>query len=80
MKSFKKVDTKEGYKVQIGKYTFRITTFCFKKCGDTENMKFRLVCDSHEELGGDFDDFESLKNYLVKFLQEELLDYMIMSV
>ena len=80
MKSFKKVDTKEGYKVQIGKYTFRISTFCFQKVGDTENMKFRMMCDSHEDLGGEFDDFESLKTYLNKFLQEELFDYMIMSV
>ena len=80
MKSFKKVENKEGFKVQLGKYIFRISTFCFKKIGDTENMKVRLACEGHEDLGGDFDDFESLKIYLNKFMQEELFDYMIMSV
>lgn len=80
MKRFTRIAKNEGYRVQIGKYTFRISTFCFAKVGDTENMKFRLVCEDHEDLCGEFDDFESLKTYLTKFLQEELFDYLIMSV
>lgn len=80
MRKFQRVESKEGYKVQIGKYTFRISTFCFKKVGETENMKFRLVCEENADFGGEFDDFESLKNHLNRFLQEELLDYMIMTV
>ena len=77
---FKKVETKEGYKVQIGEYAFYISAFCFEKVGDTKNMKFRVVCDKDADMNGEFDGFESLKNHLSKFLQGELFDYMVMSI
>lgn len=67
------------FKVQIRNYTFHISLFCAEKIGETENMKFRLECDNSADFGGEFDDFESLKAYLNKFLQEELFDYMIMA-
>lgn len=70
---------KDKFKVQIRNYTFYISLFCFKKVGDTENMKFRLECEQNSQFGGEFDDFESLKNHLAKFMQEELFDYMIMT-
>ena len=69
----------ERFKVQIRNYTFYISLFCFKKVGDTENMKFRLECEQNSQFSGEFDDFESLKNYLAKFMQEELFDYMVMT-
>ena len=71
---------KDKFKVQIRNYTFYISTFCFQKVGDTENMKFRLECEQNSDLGGEFDDFEGLKTYLNKFLQEELFDHMIMCI
>lgn len=80
MKHFKRVESEEGYRVQIGEYVFLISTFCFQKVGDTENMKFRVVCLKDETLSGEFDDFESVKNHLSKLLQEQLFDYMIMSI
>ena len=70
----------EKFKVQIRDYTFYISLFCFKKVGETENMKFRLECEQNSDFGGEFDDFEGLKNYLSKFLQEELFDHMIMTI
>lgn len=71
---------KQKFEVQINRYTFYISLFCFKKVGETENMKFRLECKQNDDFGGEFDDFESLKNYLAKFMQEELFDFMIMTV
>ena len=69
----------EKFVVQIGSYVFRISLFCFSKVGETENMKFRLECEQNSVFGGEFDDFESMKNHLAKFMQEELFDYMIMT-
>lgn len=66
--------------LQIGEYTFHISLFCAVKVGDTENMKFRLECDQNPDHGGEFDDFEGLNSHVTKFLQEELLDYMIMTI
>ena len=68
------------FPLQIGDYTFHVSLFCALKVGDTENMKFRLECDQNPDHGGEFDDFEGLKNHLTKFLQEELFDYMIMTL
>ena len=70
---------KNRFKVQIRDYTFHISVFCFAKVGDTENMKFRLECEQNSDFGREFDDFESMKEYLSKFMQEELFDYLIMT-
>ena len=51
----------EKFKVQIRNYTFNISLFCFKKVGDTENMKFRLECEQNSQFSGEYEDFESLK-------------------
>ena len=70
---------RDKFKVQLGSYIFYISLFCFNKVGDTENMKFRLECEQNSDFGREFDDFESMKNYLSKFMQEELFDYMVMT-
>ncbi len=71
---------KDKFRIQIRNYTFHISLFCSKKVGDTENMKFKLECEQNEEFNKEFDDFASLKDYIAKFLQEELFDYMIMTL
>lgn len=54
--------------IRIGNNTFYVSTFCFKKVGDTENMKFRLECPTANHLNRDFDDYKGLENYINNFL------------
>lgn len=71
---------KKKFVVQIGSHTFYVSLFCFKRVGDTENMKFRLECEQNSDLNRDFDDFESLKEYLNSFMQKELFNYALLTV
>lgn len=62
--------------VRIGVNLFRISTFCYKKVGDTENMKFHLEC-SNDEIGSmDFDDYKSLEDFLTGFLKTAVFQLM----
>lgn len=70
----------DKFKVQIRDYTFYITLFCYKKVGETENMKLRLECEQDCKFNGEYDDYESVKEVLVEFMRKELFDYMIMTV
>ena len=60
--------------VKIGNLTFLVYPFCYKKVGDTENMKFRLECPFHMKYNKDFDDLKSLNEYLNGFLEDLLTD------
>lgn len=61
-------------KVQVGKLTFTISAYCYKKVGMTENMKFRLVCKQNPEFSGEFDDYQSLMDELNKHIFSLVID------
>lgn len=50
--------------IKVGKLTFLVSSFCYKKVGMTENMKFRLECREVPLYGGVFDDYKSLMDKL----------------
>ena len=54
--------------VQIQENLFVIESFVFCKCGDTENMKFRLTCLNEPDLSETYDDYAGVKKRLEEFL------------
>ena len=62
-------------KVEIGNLIFRISAYCYKRVGDTENMKFKVKCMFHPEYNREFDDVESVKKYFSTIIEEHLYDF-----
>ena len=59
--------------IKIGSIELLLSTFCFQKVGNTENMKFR-VRSNHPEYEGDFDDFQSVKELINSIMDDKVLD------
>ena len=59
--------------IKVGKLTFLVSSFCYKKVGMTENMKFRLECREAPLYGGIFDDYKTLMDELNKHIFNEVI-------
>lgn len=70
------------FTLYIGDTTIHVSIFCYKKVGNTENLKFKVECpDSpqNEDLNKEIDDFESLRKFLLQFMEDKLINYVIHS-
>lgn len=54
--------------IKVEDKTFLVSSFCYKKVGFTENMKFRLECVECPLLGGVYDDYKSLMDELNNYI------------
>lgn len=58
-------------KITIGKRSYKVVPYVAKKCGDTENIKFRLY--HSDTLVKEADDVKTLRDYFCGVFNDEVM-------
>lgn len=63
--------------VKVDGFTFYIESYCYKKVGMTENMKFRIECKENPAHNREFDDIKEMTDYIGQFIFTCVIDQLI---